>query len=257
MVPLFQAGFPSKLSQFPIGMEQLMQAYGYVLYTTTVHQNHETNAHFKIDGVMQDRALVYVNGQLTCVLGWSEEGAPMSCHLPMNVSSGTVISILVENKGRVDEEITNFDWWRKGIYGNVTIRSETLSPWNITSLPLESQPLTSLPFHTFITSSQVPTFYRGTLIVNGTEPLQTFLQTPNWGHGCVFMNGFNLGRFSLLGPQCSLYIPASVLVVGKNDVIVFESDSPPGQSRGVREMISSDQQMWFNSDGICVVQDPD
>ena len=59
----------------------------------------------------------------------------MNCTLPAAMVPGvTVISILVENKGRVNEEIVDFRWARKGIYGNVTVGEELLTPWNITSV---------------------------------------------------------------------------------------------------------------------------
>jgi beta-galactosidase len=45
-----------------------------------------------------------------------------------------------------------------------------------------------------------------------------------WGKGCVFINGFNLGRFWDIGPQMTLYIPAPLLKKGSNDVIVFETE---------------------------------
>ena len=45
-----------------------------------------------------------------------------------------------------------------------------------------------------------------------------------WGHGVVFVNGVNLGRFTVLGPGRTLYVPTGVLHSGINDVVVFESD---------------------------------
>lgn len=44
-----------------------------------------------------------------------------------------------------------------------------------------------------------------------------------WGHGYVFLNGFNLGRYwSEAGPQRSLYAPAPLWREGTNEVVILE-----------------------------------
>lgn len=249
--PLFGASFSQKASLYPLGMEQLGQAYGYILYQARLTQKHRATEKLSISGVMQDRALVYMGGKLACILGWSEKGSPTSCEVS---TASAQVSILVENKGRVNEEITDFRWMRKGIYGNVTVGDELLSHWQITSLPLTSDQLSDLvwaPLSSNLTN--VPYFYRGYLNITANSVAQTFLLTPNWGHGVVFVNGFNLGRFSMLGPQCSLYVPRSVLRPGQNTFIVFESDQPIKVSNP-RLMISTTKQLWFDSHGQCTVQ---
>ena len=39
--------------------------------------------------------------------------------------------------------------------------------------------------------------------------------------GCIFVNGFNLGRYWNVGPQKTLYVPAPVLKK-ENEIVVFE-----------------------------------
>ena len=73
----------------------------------------------------------------------------------------------------------------------------------------------------------LPAFYRFELEV--TERADTFLELDGWGKGCVFLNGFNLGRFWEIGPQKRLYIPAPLLKEGRNEIIVFETE---GKSTG-------------------------
>jgi beta-galactosidase len=43
-----------------------------------------------------------------------------------------------------------------------------------------------------------------------------------WNKGNVWVNGHHLGRFWSIGPQQSLYVPASWLKKGRNDVVVLE-----------------------------------
>ena len=37
------------------------------------------------------------------------------------------------------------------------------------------------------------------------------------------MNGFNIGRYYVVGPQKTLYIPGPLLKPGDNEIIVFEN----------------------------------
>lgn len=53
----------------------------------------------------------------------------------------------------------------------------------------------------------------------------TFLKPENFKKGFVTINGFNIGRYWEIGPQGTLYVPASLLKKGKNEVVIFESDS--------------------------------
>ena len=70
-----------------------------------------------------------------------------------------------------------------------------------------------------------PTFFRGTLEIEG-EPADTFIRLDGFHKGFVKINGFNLGRyFNDAGPQKTLFVPAPKLKSGKNEIVVFESDS--------------------------------
>ena len=68
----------------------------------------------------------------------------------------------------------------------------------------------------------MPAFYRFVLEVE--EPGDTFLELDGWGKGCVFLNGFHLGRFWEIGPQKRLYVPAPLLRRGRNEIVVFETE---------------------------------
>jgi beta-galactosidase len=41
------------------------------------------------------------------------------------------------------------------------------------------------------------------------------------------INEFNIGRYSEKGPQRTMYVPASILKQGINEILVFESDRQP------------------------------
>jgi hypothetical protein len=65
-----------------------------------------------------------------------------------------------------------------------------------------------------------PTLTKATLSISG-DPTDTFITTVGWGdgnRGVVFVNGFNIGRYSGIGPTKTLYIPAPLLNRGDNTV---------------------------------------
>ena len=61
------------------------------------------------------------------------------------------------------------------------------------------------------------------------ECADTFLDMSGFTKGCVFINGFNLGRYWEAGPQKTLYVPRSLIKKGENEVIIFESDGLKGK----------------------------
>ncbi|MBQ1224194.1 MAG: beta-galactosidase, partial [Oscillospiraceae bacterium] len=71
-------------------------------------------------------------------------------------------------------------------------------------------------------------FYRGTF--NVEAPADTFLRLDGFTKGFAVLNGFNLGRHWCIGPQHTLYVPASLLNTGKNELIVFESEGLCGDA---------------------------
>lgn len=159
-------------------------------------------------------------------------------NITLDVSPGDTISLLVENLGRVDYwslEAYTFDALTdpyKGIVGNVTIGSFTLTSWRMKSIPLEEAPL--------LTSSTSPSevaappmLYSGVFQVqNHSNPaeLDTFIAVPNGTKGMVWVNGFSLGRYWIIGPQQSLYLPGTILKAGQhNDIVVLELEPEPNR----------------------------
>lgn len=112
----------------------------------------------------------------------------------------------------------------KGIKDCVQINGHMHYNWTMYPLPLDN--VDKIDFTKGYIEG-LPAFYRFELEV--TERADTFLELDGWGKGCVFLNGFNLGRFWEIGPQKRLYIPAPLLKEGRNEIIVFETE---GKSTG-------------------------
>ena len=70
----------------------------------------------------------------------------------------------------------------------------------------------------------MPSFFRGYFHIDG-EPADTFLRLDGFHKGFVKINGVNIGRyFNDAGPQKTLFVPAPFLNLGKNEILIFESD---------------------------------
>ncbi|WP_405015904.1 beta-galactosidase [Kitasatospora sp. NBC_00070] len=194
----------------PLTMEQLGQDFGFVLYRTTLPN--PGPALLEV-GAVHDRAQVFVDGQPIGVLERESHERSLAFTVPR---AGAVLSVLVENQGRVNYGPGMHD--RKGLLGLVLLDGTELTGWSSLPLPLTS--LDGLAFAETATAPVGPTFHRGTVRID--EVADTFVHLPGWTKGNVWINGFHLGRHWSRGPQRSLYVPGPVLHPGSNEITVLE-----------------------------------
>lgn len=205
-------------SPFPQSMERLNQSYGYILYRT------ELNTEESLDKIRlwgaNDRAHILVDNVLAAVL--YDRELLKEKELGLSVRKGAVLDILVENMGRVNFG-PRMELQRKGIDQCVQINGHIHNGWEQYPLPLNN--LERLEFEgEYI--EHTPAFYEFTFTAE--EKGDTFLDLEGWGKGCVFVNGFNIGRFWEIGPQKRLYLPAPLLHTGENRIIIFETEGKCG-----------------------------
>ena len=204
-------------SESPLTMEDLDQAYGYILYRTTV--SGPSQSELTID-MLHDYAQVYLDGKLAGTIDRRINQHTLLLDVP---SGSTRLDILVENTGRVNYGHT-ITTERAGIIGDVRLAGQVLHGWEITSLPmLEPQ---KLPFAGGACSGAC--FYRAAFDV--ANPADTFLDTSALGKGEVWVNGRPLGRFWNVGPQKALYLPGPWLREGRNEVVIFDLNAEPGRT---------------------------
>lgn len=61
----------------------------------------------------------------------------------------------------------------------------------------------------------------------------TWVSLAGWRKGVLFVNGVNVGRYWDKGPQQRLYLPATLLTPGANELVVFEQEAlRPLSARG-------------------------
>ena len=85
----------------------------------------------------------------------------------------------------------------------------------------------AIPFSKSVDSYQPVSLYRGHFWIPSADKIRdTFFWLPAWKKGFCTINGFNLGRYWNIGPQQTLYVPAPLLRVGENEVILYEESLP-------------------------------
>ena len=233
-----ELGEPVKAAS-PLTMEELDQEYGYVLYRKQVSlppvskaflAKHNYTMELAITG-LRDRAVVFAGGKKVGVLYRNNPNEKLM--LPMPEGNSFRLDILVENMGRVNygHEIS----YPCGISGVVKIGHNAIYDWDMYRFPLDA-----LPSSGMTATTDCPVFFKGTFEVE--EACDTFLDTSNFRKGVAFVNGFNLGRYWEVGPQQTLYIPAPLLKIGQNEIMLFETDGLLGA--GLPEVELKDAPVW-------------
>ncbi|NLR68451.1 beta-galactosidase [Chitinophaga varians] len=197
----------------PLTFEDLKQAYGFVLYRTTLKGG--SSGTLKIKD-LRDYGLVFINGKRAAILDRRLKQDSVNITLP----EGTItLDILVENLGRI-----NFGPYllknRKGIDGQVLFNGKAIGQWQQFRLPYEQQPVVK----TSAVAADAPVLKEGSFTLNTKG--DTYLDMSKWGKGVVWINGHHLGRYWQVGPQQTLYVPAEWLKTGQNKITVLELIKP-------------------------------
>lgn len=212
-------------SIFPQSMEKLGQSYGYILYRSLLNTEEDLGK-IRLWGA-NDRANILVDDKPVLTLYDRELLEEHEPKLP--IKKGARLDILMENMGRVNFG-PRMEQQRKGIDQCVQINGHMHNHWQQYPLPLDH--IEKVDFGGEYLE-ETPAFYR--FAFEAEELGDTFLELAGWGKGCVFVNGFNIGRFWEIGPQRRLYIPAPLLKKGENEIIVFETEGKVTESIALRD----------------------
>ncbi|NXW21900.1 BGAL galactosidase, partial [Circaetus pectoralis] len=213
-------------SQFPLTFEAIKQVHGFVLYRTQLPRD-------ILDPAMLgapphsicDRGYVMLQKEYQ---GTLERDRQTALHVTGN--TGDTLDVLLENMGRISFGANISDF--KGLLGNLSLDSSPLRNWLIYPLAIDTVVQQGWPHAALPKSSSGhragPAFYAGTFETPGIA-CDTFVKFPGWSKGQLWINGFNLGRYwPLRGPQQTLFVPGSVLHVGRpNNITVLELEGAP------------------------------
>lgn len=212
-------------SIYPQSMERLGQNYGYILYRTTL-DTEEGLGKIRL-WEANDRAVILADGEKVITL--YDRELLEEHEVKAQVKKGAGLDILMENMGRVNFG-PRMERQRKGIDQCVQINGHMHNHWQQYPLPLDN--IDKVDFSGEYREG-TPAFYEFSFEAGETG--DTFLDFQGWGKGCVFVNGFNIGRFWEIGPQKRLYIPGPLLRLGENKIVIFETDGKAADSIFLRD----------------------
>jgi beta-galactosidase len=229
-------GQPSRWAR---AMEEYGQNYGYILYRKKIAS--AAQGKLVLEG-LHDQATVLADGKVIGRLDRRLNQSTVTVDLP----AGTQLDLLVEAMGRIGFGGKLVDD-TKGITRGVKLGEDELEDWTVYPLPLDSASLNRLAPRApsaavpaggagEAASAAGPGFWRASVTLAG--PVDTFLDTRGWGKGQVWVNGHHLGRYWQIGPQQTLYLPASWLKAGANEVLVLSTETPQVNSmQGLAEPV--------------------
>ena len=200
------------LSVQPKPFEAYGQDYGFVLYRTEL-VGHKAGKLIVTD--IHDYATVFLNGIYLGKLD-RREGIT-SIDIPASNVEFPVLEIFVEAMGRINFGQYIID--RKGITDRVTLNGMTLINWKVYNLPMDRKYMYDLR-SSGKNLNKPGIFFKGNFYIE--KKGDTFIDVSNYTKGIVWVNGHNLGRYWNIGPQKRLYCPASWLMDGFNEMIIFD-----------------------------------
>ena len=213
----------------PFAMEMLDinnhagQGFGFILYRTQIAEN---TARVQIHGRMLDRGMIMQDSTPKATYDWRTNHSTEIAVIDHPFSS--TLDFFVENMGRVNYKF-HLDRQRKGFFGHIKTNGNAhVGKWLHVALEFDenfNERLSkSAKWQKYMFLSN-PSAYRAYFSITD-EPRDTFISMAGWEKGIVIINGYNLGRYWRIGPHETLYVPASLLQTGKNEVIIFELSKP-------------------------------
>ncbi len=218
-------------------MESLGQGYGWILYTTELYASDEGESYeLLIDG-LHDRAYIRVDGEFRGMLTRDRDCEPVRFR---STGRPIRIEILAENAGRVcygykmpAERCGITDCVRLNVFrsdGRPIYNKALMTNFENRTIPMtyESAAAALRTAPSGPVPGVQPRLLRG--VFSARADVDTFFRydVPGLSSGCVFVNGFNVGRYRTVGPQFTLYVPGELLREGENEIVLFELQAPDG-----------------------------
>jgi beta-galactosidase len=206
------------LSENVMTMEDLDQAYGFILYRKRFDS---------LSGVLDlkkalDYSMVMIDGK---VVGEAFAGLGAdSFRMKLAHARPCTLDILVYNLGRNSVGI-NQSISRKGLNENPTLDGKAIRGWEIYSLPMDDPDGDASSSLSAESAACAPMIYSGEFALG--QMGETYLDMRNWKFGVVWVNGHNLGRYWDVGGDRSLYLPSVWENRGTNRITILELGGRP------------------------------
>lgn len=221
-------------SAVPKPMEDLGQSYGLTLYTTELSVSGSCKSALKPYEYC-DRASVYVDKSFFASflrdrgLTKTADGVSVYDEDPLFEPKKAKhrIDVLTENLGRTNwgKEMPSE---RKGLTECMLFMPAKLFGYEQRTLPLND--LSRIAWEKNERSDNSPRFFKGSF--DAETGVDTYVSFEGFGHGYIYVNGFNIGRYDGAGPQLTLYLPGHLLKEKENEIIILDI-APKGKISSV------------------------
>ncbi|GAB3600429.1 glycoside hydrolase family 35 protein [Microbacterium tumbae] len=166
----------------------------------------------QVEEEIRDLAWVSVDGRTIGTLARTRHDRAL------RIPAGRVLSILVEDQGRVNYgRLLGED---KGMIGAPTLDGAPLPGWRAAALDVAAIAADVAERDAEADAGTLPGSW--TAVFDLDETADLFLDTGTWSKGYAFLNGFLLGRYWRNGPSRTLYVPEPVTLAGGNRLVVLE-----------------------------------
>ena len=203
---------------YKIGDDPFGHQHGYAWFQTTIPATVGASyANLRFGGV-DDNGTVFVNGkQVATHKGWDS-----AFDVPVPPGPAAVVTVFIENVDGTG-----------GLNKPVTLIARTGQPvvasgWKLRGGP--SDPLSPSGWKRLGAAEAFrgPAFFRTTFAApppaaTGPHPIWRVVTT-GLGHGSVWVNGHNLGRYPEKIPVNGLYVPECWLQPGRNSLVIYDED---------------------------------
>ncbi len=213
-------------SVLPKNMEAYDQDYGVIVYTQEITAFTDVPRALEVRGV-KDRATVYTDGEYFATY-MRDRGAKAAKNIkiaggvPQIEMKGEKVrlDIIAENLGRINN-LSDIYREHKGVNDGVYFATVALMGCKTRTIDLENRESLVYKENSAENFKEMkPVFLKGTF--DAKTDADTYVDFENFGHGYIFINGFNLGRFDTAGPMMTLYLPCHLLKEKDNVIEVVD-----------------------------------
>jgi len=159
---------------------------------------------------------VYIDGQE--ITGWSVYTLPFDNLEKLNFLNSTLHTPQEDGRQRKKSIGHSCFGGEQTGTGDDVPKEPQIYAQNCTSAPSSFVPPTASKL---FEATRLPMFFKGKF--KTASQADCFVHLDGFTKGCVFVNGFNLGRFWSIGPQKALCLPGALLR-DENEIIVFEQE---------------------------------
>ena len=198
--------------------EELGQNQGMAIYRTMLSPGEAAELKFER---VADYAQIWLDGKRIATIDRRKKLS--SILIPKRIDN-SLLEIVVEAMGHINFGAGMRDD-RKGIIGEVKLGDDKLSSWTMSLKPIDEESVINAKMGKRDAFSGG--HYRARVVIE--HPSDTFIDMSKWVKGTVYVNGVNIGRYWNIGPQLSLYCPASFLKKGENTIDIIELELTDAQ----------------------------